>query len=710
MMASYLVAMDIGGTFLDTVVVDESGHITTTKVLSSHEDYTVCIRQAVETVSAELGLEPGEFLSQAQLAINGTTVATNILAEFKSSRVGLITTMGIGDTLYIARMSRGMTFDVHNLRPLPQLVEKRRIREVTERVDKDGSIVVPLNRDEVAAALRSLVEDEQIEALAVSFLWCFINPDHEHAVREIAAQLYPDLPVSLSCEVYPAMREYERTTTTVIDALIAPGVQRYVDDVARYFGASGFTGALRMVHSMGGVATPVEVKSSPVSLINSGPVAGYVGALKFGAAAGRTNIITADVGGTSFDAGIIDDGRLGLRHRTYIKAKDHPGEGYLTGLSMLDVSAIGAGGGSIGWLDARGIIQVGPQSAGSRPGPACFGLGGTEPTLTDACVVLGLLDPANFLGGRQHLDAGLATEAIRSRLAVPGGFESEQHAAAAMFRLAVVGMANNVRSVSIDRGHDPRDFSLFSYGGAGGLFLAAVCDEAFVAEMVVPKNCAVFSAFGALMSDYRQTALRGCPWRVGQDVTPLAKLMDELEQDAARLAAQAGFDKDEVELERACDARFAGQTTELPVPLPAGTVDENYASVVEDAFRAEYARSFGANSVWMGSPVELTGLRVTAVVRSKAYNPAANRVEGHTQTGSAEHRTRQVFSPTRHEWAGWTVLRRAELVPGATVPGPAIIESDDTTIVLHENHHATVDALENVVIATDVAPREGRRS
>ena len=707
-MASYLVAMDIGGTFLDTVVVDESGRVTTTKVLSSHEDYTVCIRQAVETIAVDLGVSPQEFLSQAQLAINGTTVATNILAEFKSSRVGLITTMGIGDTLYIARMSRGMTFDVHNLRPLPQLVEKRRIREVTERIDKDGSIVVPLNRDEVEAALRSLVEDEHIEALAVSFLWCFINPDHEHAVREIAAQLYPDLPVSLSCEVYPAMREYERTTTTVIDALIAPGVERYVQDVQRYFGESGFRGALRMVHSMGGVATPPEVKSAPVSLINSGPVAGYVGAMKFGAAAGRSNIITADVGGTSFDAGVIADGRLGLRHRTYIKAKDHPGEGYLTGLSMLDVSAIGAGGGSIGWLDPRGMIQVGPQSAGSRPGPACFGLGGTEPTLTDACVVLGLLDPANFLGGRQQLDADLARRAVRERLAEPGGFDSEEQAAAAMFRLAVVGMANNVRSVSIDRGHDPRDFSLFSYGGAGGLFLAAVCDEAFVEEMVVPKNCAVFSAFGALMSDYRQTALRGCPWRVGQDITPLAKLMDELEQDAARLAAQAGFDSAEVELERACDARFAGQTTELPVPLPPGAVDEGYATLVEEGFRAEYARSFGENSVWTGSPVELTGLRVTAVVRSKAYNPAANRATTPGDAGPAERRTRRVFSPTRHDWAEWTVLRRAELRPGTSVVGPAIIESDDTTIVLHEDHRAAIDDMENVVIATGVAPREGR--
>jgi N-methylhydantoinase A len=436
-MANYLVAMDIGGTFLDTVVVDGAGRVTTTKVLSSHEDYTICIREAIETIAAGLGLSTRDFLSQTQLAINGTTVATNIIAEFRASRVGLITTAGMGDTLYIARMSRGMTFDVHNLRPLPQLVEKRRIREVTERIDKDGAIVVPLNRDEAAAALRSLVEDEQIEALAVSLLWCFINPDHERAIREIASQLYPGLPVSLSSDVYPAMREYERTTTTVIDALIGPGVTRYIDDVDRYFSSSGFQGALRMVHSMGGVATPSEVKAAPVSLINSGPVAGYVGALKFGAAAGRTNIITADVGGTSFDAGVIADGRLALRHRTYVKAKDHPGEGYLTGLSMLDVSAIGAGGGSIGWLDARGIVQVGPQSAGSRPGPACFDLGGTEPTLTDACVVLGMLDPGNFLGGRQVLNADLAAKGIRDRLTGPGSFESDQHAAAAMFRLAM---------------------------------------------------------------------------------------------------------------------------------------------------------------------------------------------------------------------------------------------------------------------------------
>ncbi|MBV9840954.1 MAG: hydantoinase/oxoprolinase family protein [Sphingomonadaceae bacterium] len=373
-MTSYMLAMDVGGTFLDTVVADSNGGVTTTKVLSTHEDYSRCISAAVQAIAGKLGLATADFIERCSLVINGTTVATNVLAQLKGPRVGALITRGFADTQYIGRIQRWGAMDLAQLSPLPMIVPRDRILELDERVDRGGNVVRALDRAHVEARLRELVEDHGVEAVAVSLLWSFVHPDHEQLVKRVAAELYPDLPVSISSEVFPAMREYERTNTTVIDAFIAPGVRKYLRELERYFRENGFKGALRLVHAAGGVSTADEVRGAPVTLINSGPVAGYVGAMKFGGRLGRRNIITADVGGTSFDAGMIVDGRLAPRHRTMVPAAGHPSPGYLTGLSMMDVSSIGTGGGSIGWIDARDVVRVGPQSAGSNPGPACFGV------------------------------------------------------------------------------------------------------------------------------------------------------------------------------------------------------------------------------------------------------------------------------------------------------------------------------------------------
>jgi len=694
LVSQYVFAMDVGGTFLDAVVMDDDGRVTTAKVLSTHDDYGRCVRAAVDSVSRKLGLSEQEFLTRCRLIINGTTVATNVLAELRGPKVGLLTTQGFGDTLYTARVHRWGEIDLSQLRALPQIVPRERIAEIPERIDRNGRIVVPLAEAAVEDVVRSMVEERGVEALAVSFLWSFVNPVHELLVARVLRRLYPNLSVSISSEVFPAIREYERTNTTVIDAFLSPGVRKYLDGLEEYLRGNGFSGALRLVHAAGGVSTPDEVRRAPVTLINSGPVAGYVGAMKFGIGLGRRNIITADVGGTSFDTGVIRDGRLTLRHRTSIPAPGHPSPGYLTGLSMMDVSAIGTGGGSIGWVDTRGIIRVGPRSAGSNPGPACFGRGGNEPTLTDACVVLGLLDPDHFLGGSQKLDPEAARRAVCSNLREPLGLPDVFQAAAAMYRLALADMANNVRRMSIEKGYDPREFSLLCYGGAGGLFLAAVCALASVPEMIVPQNCAVFSAFGALLSDYRRTALQSCPWRLSGNPRVIAEALDALEAKVMANVREAGLSESSICLERTADMRFVGQSSELSVPLPDGPIERTFASALRANFRAEYARAFGAEAFWADAEPEVVNLRVTAISPTAVeMRPGTTAAELIRPTG-----VRKVFWPFDMASSDWPVRDRGGISPDSNLAGPLIIESTDTTIVVPSGCTARADENGNLII------------
>jgi N-methylhydantoinase A len=372
---------------------------------------------------------------------------------------------------------------------------------------------------------------------------------------------------------------------------------------------------------------------------------------------------------------------------------------------MMDVSAIGTGGGSIGWVDARGMIRVGPQSAGSNPGPACFGKGGTEPTLTDACVVLGLLDPDNFLGGAQTLDREASRAALRARLVEPLGLGDEVEAAAAMYRLALADMANNVRRMSIEKGHDPREFALLSYGGAGGLFLAAVCGLASVPEMIAPQNCAVFSAFGALLSDYRRSALQSCPWRVGSDSARVSRALDALETRVLDDVRSAGMPARAVRFERSADMRFVGQTSELSVALPDGPVDEVFVKTLGENFRKDYVQAFGGEAFWADAPMELVNLRVTAVSPSTVTVRADAGQAGAVRPASQ----RRVFWPFTMGFSEWAVRDRRGLEPGMTMAGPLIVESADTTIVVPPECMAAVDEAGSLIIQIAGDPHDAER-
>jgi N-methylhydantoinase A len=409
------IGVDIGGTFTDVVVSTAGGELHRAKGLTTHGDYGRGIVDVLELVARrELEIPLSELLARTVSFVNGTTIVTNAVAELRGSRVGLIVTRGTRDTLRIARAPRTNDYDMQTQVPLPDLVAREAIVEVDERVDYSGRIVVGLTPERAEAAVRHLVDEQRVEALAVCLLWSFQNPAHEQLIGETARRLHPDLFVSLSCDVHPVHREYERMVTTVLNSFTGDAVAGYVDGLARELAARGLETPFSLMQSIGGRIPAEQAKRRPISLVNSGPVGGVIGAQSLGAAYGLRRVITADMGGTSFDCALIDNGEVGLAHRAELNR-------FLTGLSLVDIATIGAGGGSIAWIDGRGMPRVGPRSAGSIPGPACYGRGGEEPTVTDASVALGFIDPDFFLGGAMRVDRSLAEQAIARHVGDPAG-------------------------------------------------------------------------------------------------------------------------------------------------------------------------------------------------------------------------------------------------------------------------------------------------
>ena len=478
--------MDVGGTFTDVICVREGEDPIVFKVPSTPDDPGDAVLLAVERLVASEGVE---CAAVSQLA-HGTTVATNAVLERKGGRLGIIATEGFRDILEIGRQMRREMYEVRLDPQTPVFLAPREMRlGIRERIGAKGDIVTPLEEDSVVAALEQLVASGA-ECIAVCLLFSFLNPKHERRVREVARALYPDLEVSLSCEVDPAFREYERTAITAFDAYIKPVVRRYLAALAHRLAQAGIAAPLQVMQSRGGLSSAGTARSRPVRLFLSGPAAGVMGARAVGVAAGARDLITLDVGGTSSDIALVSDAKPLLR-----------GEGVIAGfplrVPMVDVNAIGAGGGSIAWLDDAGGLRVGPHSAASDPGPACYARGGHEPTVTDVSRVLGFLDPDGFAGGAIRLDPARAREAIRVRIAEPLGLQVED-AAAGIHRFVNAQMVEGIRLVSVKQGFDPREFSLVAMGGAGPLHACALAHDLGIGRIIIPRHPGVLSAAGLL--------------------------------------------------------------------------------------------------------------------------------------------------------------------------------------------------------------------
>ncbi|MBM3661134.1 MAG: hydantoinase/oxoprolinase family protein, partial [Actinobacteria bacterium] len=602
-----VVGVDVGGTFTDCVLSD--GHRTwRAKSPTTPADLGDGVLAALALAAGRRGASLADTLPEVARFGLGTTAVTNVLAAGTGLRVGLLTTAGFEEMLAFARGARVPDADGWLVRP-GQIVAPGAVVGIHERIDRDGAIVVPLDPAEVEVAARDLVADGAVEAIAVSFLWSFLEPAHEDAAVAAVQRACPGVAVVSGAALHPVAREYERTTFAVLNAYVS-GALAGIDDLAARLRGSGLRAPLLLVHSGGGSITPAEATRRPLLLAVSGPAAGVAAAGLVADAAGAADVVTCDMGGTSFDVSVVVGGSPVRKTRGEL-------HGVWTALSHIDVESIGAGGGSLGWVDARGMLRVGPRSSGSDPGPACYGRGGTGATVTDALVVLGYLDPDRFLGGDLRLDADAAHAACAALGAALGLDAAET--AWGIRELALAGMVRATRARTGALGLDPRDHALLSFGGSGALFTPDLARAVGAPRVLVPELASVLSAFGAASADVLRERVRAAGTRLPADPTTVIRLVAELAGEVDRDLAEEGIDPDARAVTFEADLRFAKQSFELRVPVrtagPDGVDTSTMAALVTD-FHAEYARRYGHGAITLGVPVELVALRAIGTGRT----------------------------------------------------------------------------------------------
>jgi N-methylhydantoinase A len=676
----YHVGVDTGGTFTDFVALHlATGDIRALKVPSVPADPARAAANGLVRLRERYGITA----AAVERFIFGTTVATNAILERKGGRTALIATRGTRDVIEIQRQWRPRLFDLALQRPEP-LVPRRWRLEASERVAADGSVVVPLD----AAEAQRVATDAAalgVESVAVALLFSFVSPVHERRLRDALGRLAPGLHVSLSSAVCPEFREYERTCTTVMNAYVMPKVHRLVERLEAELGAAGLGAPLRIMQSNGGLMSIAQARDEPVRTLLSGPAGGVVGAVAAAGAAGLRDVITIDMGGTSLDISLIRDGRVAL------SAEGRVG-GFPVKVPQVSTHTIGAGGGSIARF-FRGTLKVGPESAGADPGPVCYGRGGTEPTSTDAAVVLGLIDPGYFLGGDIVLDPDAARAAIRERIGRPLGL-GEAEAALAVVRVQVAGMVSGIRAVSVEQGFDPREFALLPFGGAGSLYAGLIAEEMGIGRLLAPLHSSVLSALGMLMTDVKYTRVT-TRVSAAQDADggAVERTYRDLEAGLTEALRAEGISPDRMLLERSCDVRYHGQAYEVSVPVAGAADGPVDVGRLVARFHSEHRRSYGQADE--RQPVELVNFRVTGVglVTKARLRPRA--AGGPAETPSPKGERAAYFGEGRG-WLRCPVFERHALGAGAELLGPVLVEEPGATVVVYPGYRAVADALGNL--------------
>ncbi|MDB5591981.1 hydantoinase/oxoprolinase family protein [Enterovirga sp.] len=659
---TYEIGIDTGGTFTDMVCRGSDGSVRLKKVPSTRSNPSAAILSALAFAQSEWGVASADVT----LFAHGTTVATNAVLERRGARTGIITTAGFRDVLENGRQSRRDMYDLAlRAQPPVYLAPRRDRKEVRERLDGTGQVVVPLDEADVRRAVAELVE-AGIEAIAVCLLFSFLDPTHEKRIAAIIGEMAPDMPVSLSHEVDPAFREYERTCVTAFDAYVKPVVARYLADVEAGLLRSGIHIPLQVMQSRGGLASAPIAGRRPVRLFLSGPAGGVIGGLDVGMAAGHRDLITVDIGGTSCDIALITDGRPLIRTEGLI-------DGFTVRVPMVDVTAVGSGGGSIAWMDAAGSLKVGPQSAGSEPGPACYGRGGTAPTVTDASLVLGYIDPASFAGGALGLRPELSAAAIRDTVARPLGL-SDEDAALGIHRVVNTQMAESIRLVSIGRGIDPRRYALLPLGGGGPMHATALAEELGIDTIIVPPNPGVLAAAGLLGAPIEHEVSAAFPRRLADVALPeLTDAFAGVEARCRELITAEGVPEARVQTAYALDLCYVGQSYHIEVPFDPAAA-EPLQRAYED-FLDAHDRIYGHR---IAHPAKIVNLRV--VQRAPSSGGVPMRA---AETGTPPAPGRRMIRVRQHaqrvEAAIW---QREAIGPDTQIRGPAIIDQADTTTLV----------------------------
>jgi N-methylhydantoinase A len=698
--SSYTVGVDTGGTFTDTVVIDPDGKATIGKQLSTPPEFVDGVDESVTAAARALDIPVESLLESTSLFLHGTTIVVNALVTGRGAKIGLLTTRGFADTVFIARTaSRTASLSseelhryAHLSRPKPIIpVSKSLVGEVEERVDRNGRIIVPLDEESVRTAVRGLLE-AGAEAIAVCLLWSCLEPSHEERVARICAELAPDLPVTISSDVSRQIGEYERTTTAGFNAAMSGVAADYVDRLSDRLASKGLRRPPLIMQGNGGVASVSKIRQAPVNLVGSGPAGGVLGSRALAARLGIDNVICTDVGGTTFDVGLIVDGEMEITPSTIL----HQHRLYIP---LVDVVSIGAGGGSLARAEivgGAGRLHVGPESAGAMPGPACYGRGGKLPTVTDADLILGMIDPEFFLGGEIRLDLEAAREAVRIEVADPLDMSVDE-AAAGIVEIADSHMSDLMRQITVQRGHDPREFTAFLYGGGGPLHGTAYAAKLGLQEMVVPGGplAAVFSAWGIACADIHHTLQQAATMLLPGDPALLDEAFASLEREARGRLDSDGVDAADQILQRRVGMRYAMQSNEVEVAAPAGPLDEAALAALTDVFDAEYQRLYGRGTGLRDAGVEVTTCRVHAsgVVSRLELKEAGEA--GKAQPVSA---SRSVHWPELGRRETTPIFRQENIAPGSSVEGPAIIELPTTTVTVRPEQTLTVDSMLNYFI------------
>lgn len=678
------VATDVGGTFTDLVYYDEdTGMFGSAKADTTPEDYAQGVMNTLERAHIEVGTV--DFFA------HGTTVVINALTERKGVRVGLITTRGFRDVLEIARGNRPDLFNFYFTKPKP-FVERHLRLELPERVNYKGEVLTPLDLSGLGAILDHFREEE-VGAIAVSFLHAYANPEHELTTLAAIHEAWPEISVLASHQITREWREYERTSTAVLSAYVHPIAGRYLDSLHRQLVEGGFGGRFYVMQSNGGIATRRAAKDNPISLVESGPVSGILGAVALGELIGEPNVIALDIGGTTAKCALVDHGRPRVTTDYKIEwTRTNPG--YPIKTPVIDVVEIGNGGGSIAWIDDGGSLHVGPQSAGADPGPAAYGRGGTEPTTTDANLLTGRIDPDYFLGGEivPNLDrVRAAFEALAERLNV-----NVEEAARGVIRIADANMVNALKLVSLNRGYDPRDFTLVAFGGGGAMHAAALARELGIPRVIIPPNPAVFSAWGMLLTDLRRDYIMTNLVRLDRsEPEELTRRFQALEREAIADFHEDGLEDALVSVRRQADLRYLGQEHTVKVDAPVGDFDATAVQELIQRFHEAHEREY---TFRLESPVELVNFHLVAY--GTVSKPEIAKL---ASTGAALGDAIKGERDVDFDVAGIhraKTYERARLEPGMELDGPAVIEEPATTIVVFPRQHVRVDDYGNLHIRT----------
>lgn len=677
------IGIDVGGTFTDFVLTRDGAEPAIFKTLSTPGDPSIAVVNGLAGIGAAMSppLSLEAFAPTIDTIVHGTTVTTNATLTGTGAKCGLLTTEGVRDAL---EMRRGIREEQYNNRytNVKPLVPRYLRAGIAGRLDRNGAQTKPLDLQQVKQAL-ALFKQEGVQAVSICFMNSFANPAHEQAAAELARREMPDAYLSVSTDVLPSIRFYERVSTTVLNSYVGPKLNRYLDQLVGRLKDVGFKGLLLIMQSNGGVISPQLAREKAALTLLSGPAGGPVAGLFYVRVHGQDKCITTDMGGTSFEASIAagspiikNDGEIARRK---------------IALPMLDIHTIGAGGGSIGWLDQGGMLRVGPQSAGADPGPACYMKGGRLPATTDANVVLGYLDPEFFAGGKMKLDAGAARLAIEEHIARPMGLSIEE-AAAGMYRVACNNMAQGVREVTIKRGFDPREFPFIAGGGAGPMHSCLICTELEIPLQIVPREASVLCAFGMLMCELKHDFVRTFVARLGAiDWARLTGIIDDMARDGARQLAEERIPESKRSFEVRFDCRYIKQYHEVSFPVPRELVDRRDAARIGGAFHAEHNRLYGYSLEQENTPVEIINVRVQAIgLTDRPHYRKESRAGAHASAAAKGRRS--VYIPESNAFKEIPVYDGHRMRYGNRVPGPAMIEAETTAIFVSASYDCVVDA------------------